>query len=232
MSIVASYVAGDFLVIATDTRVIRKHPGSSEIIDDSSRKLYQTELGWGSGAGHHDFIKAFFVNLTQCSVGNSRDVRLCYYNTYLWTCQERPGIVEAVNATKVLFSYIAREGDLFSPRIGVLGKDFFESSTGVLERGNLFVLWPDDISGEVAGEFNGRYCALAKDRKEINEILFIMSGLIREMSGISKTVSGICDFGVTVLMDGALSSFNIREPAADVEQACLDGTLNKYIRLC
>lgn len=231
MSIIASYVTDDFLVIATDTRVLHKESPDPDFAGDNAGKLYQTEIGWGSGSGFYELINNFFLNLTQCSIKSSEDVRLCYNHTYLHACMEYPKSIDAINGTKVVFSYLTREDNKSFLRIGMLGKDFFDKNTGVLSYESLFVLWPDDVKESIVEVLNSKYYKLAQGKREINEIVFIISRLFKEVSSISRTVSGICDFGVTVLMDGSLTSFNIRDSAGNIEQACLSGTLDRYIKL-
>lgn len=229
MPVLASYVADDFLVIAVSSPAPPGISPGAGPAGSSAAKLYQTEVGWGAGSGFKDLINDFFINLTQCSINNSRDIRQCYFHTYLRACQEHPGFINAINKTKVVFSFLAKGDDRSSLRVGILGKDFFEESTGVLSKGNLLVIWPENIEQGIIEEIEKKYHILAGGLKEINDIIFIISRLFQDVAGILGTAADTCDFGVTVLMGGGLTSFNIKDSAGSIEQACLTGTLDKKI---
>ena len=226
MSIVIALSREDFSVIATDSRIVPLNPMEKPV--DYHSKLYSYDSLWLAGVGYGPLMTLLHSNLQSNQISEVDQIEPLFKMACDYIRQNIP-LEEQIsfNETGMVYSLVYQNEGLLHTQINLLDQ---KKGSRPLPINHVLIYPPTDSKG-ISGLIDSHLFTLAKI-PSLDEVIYNIALLIKEVSNSNSWVSNICDLGLLIKeQDNLILKVNVRESADTIIQAHIDKTLRNYWKI-
>lgn len=219
-----------YSLIATDTRAYR-YADDAMIEDDI--KLHITPHGWVCGMGDGFYIKNF-EDCMRMPQANTDEAKMYYYKYStdislmdFPTTDEEIKEIQAkrlIDARKTILAYAFNSvtSEKVDMSIELWGEQFKNEDDNprvfITEKNKIQLLYPS-IETDEESEIQDKYIEQSKTAQSIHEYIYIMAGMLSELSKLNDNFNDILDVGISCDgKDGTIILLQLREKAERIIQ--------------
>ena len=230
MTILIALYKENFAMIATDTRITLLDQ-TEKPYDDNYSKLCSHYSVWLAGIGYGPLVTTFRSNVESnntCKTEQFEPIFRMVCNNMLQTLMQPntldPNQIYWLLNTTILFTLPYQQDGVFHMTIKSLN---FQTGQKELDMNKVSIFPPGNF--EDVNQLIQIYEPLIESSSNLDELVYTIARLIKEVSHINQGISNICDFGFLIKdPKKLLLKVNIKEPADIIIEAYNKNCLSNY----